>query len=154
DYGVGIVSMIVQVVLAVIVWRTVFDGRASVGGVDQATAVGYAVLAASFQAIVMPARFASVSQRVLHGQIGVDMTRPLGLVPQQLAHSTGGMVARLPVGIAGVLTGLLLGGLRPPDDAGALLAWVVSMALGVANVLMVNLVVGMTSIWTLDASGA
>lgn len=149
----GVIGMAVQVVLTVVVWRVVYSGHGAVAGISKTTAVAYAVLAASFQTIVMPWQFSSIPSRIRLGQIGVDMVRPVPLIAQSLAQATGTMVGRLPIGIAGIATGLALQGLQAPDGAVAGLAWVVSTAAGVANVLLINLAVSMVAFWTLDISG-
>lgn len=153
DTFVAAIGMIIQVVLTVIVWRTVYEGHGHVAGIDQSTAVAYAVLAACFQTIVMPWAFSSIPLRIRLGQIGVDLTRPQSLIAQALAQNAGTMLARLPIGLAGLATGLLLGGLQPPHSVGGGLIWVLSMALGVANVMLANLAMSMVAFWTIDNGG-
>lgn len=153
DTVIGVLSMAVQVLLLVVVWRTVYSGHGEVSGIDERTAVGYAVLAACFTTIVTPWQFSSIPLRIRQGQIGVDLTRPIGLIGQSLAQTLGFMSARIPFGIAGLVTGLLLGGLVAPGSAGLFALWLFSMALGVANVLLCNLIVSMIAFWTLDVSG-
>lgn len=153
DLLLGMVGMLIQVVLTTVAWRAVFAGHGSVAGITKTTAVAYAILAASFQTVVMPWQFSSIPMRILRGQIGVDMMRPVSLIAQALAQSTGTMVGRLPIGAAGIVSGLALKGLKPPDGVLTSLAWVLSMALGVANVLIINLAVSMAAFWTLDIGG-
>lgn len=153
DTAIGVISMAVQVVLIVVVWRTVYSGHGEVSGIDERTAVGYAVLAICFNTIITPWQFSSIPLRIRLGQIGVDLTRPIGLIGQSLAQTIGFMGARIPFGIAGLLTGLLLGGLVPPSSAGLFAIWLLSMALGVANVLLCNLIVSMIAFWTTDVGG-
>ncbi len=149
----GMLGMVVQVVLTIVVWRVVYSGHGAVAGISKTTAVAYAILAASFQTIVMPWQFSSIPTRIRRGQIGVDMVRPASLIAQSLAQAVGTMVGRLPIGVAGILTGLAMQGLRPPAGTVAGIAWVASTAAGVANVLLINLAVSMVAFWTLDISG-
>lgn len=153
DIFVAAIGMIIQVVLTVIVWRTVYAGHHQVAGIGKSTAVAYAVLAACFQTIVMPWSFSSIPMRIRLGQIGVDLTRPQGLISQTLAQNTGTMIARLPIGLIGLATGLTVGGLRAPANVGTALLWVLSMALGVANVMLANLTMSMIAFWTVDNGG-
>lgn len=153
DLFVGIVGMIIQVVLTITVWRVVYGDRDQVAGITENSAVAYAVIAASFQAIVMPWQFSSLPQRIMLGQIGVDLTRPLGLIGQSLAQSVGTLVGRVPIGIAGVLVGLVVGALQPPSSLINTAGWLVSTTLGMMNVLMINLAVSMTAFWTLEIGG-
>lgn len=153
DLMFGIVGLVIQATLTVVVWRVLFVGHDQVAGVGSATAVAYAVLAACLQAVVMPWQFSSLPLRVMRGQIGVDMIRPRSLISQNLAQAGGTMVGRLPLGAAGLVTGLALGAVKAPHTVLDLLASVVSMALGVANIMTINLLVSMTAFWTLEIGG-
>ncbi|GAA0585968.1 hypothetical protein HPO96_10815 [Kribbella sandramycini] len=153
DLWFGIAGLVIQATLTVVVWRVLYAGHDEVAGIDRSTAVSYAVLAAAIQAVIMPWQFSSLPFRVLRGQIGVDMMRPRSLISQNLAQAVGTMVGRLPIGVAGLLTGLALGGVQPPRSAAGLGLWVISMSLGIANILIVNLLVSMTAFWTLEIGG-
>jgi len=149
----GIAGLVIQAALTVIVWRVLYDGQDEVAGVGSATAVAYAVLGACIQAVVMPWQFSSLPQRVIRGQIGVDMMRPRSLISQNLAQSLGTIVGRLPIGAGGLVAGLALGGVQAPHTLLDLVASVVSMALGIANIMTINLLVSMTAFWTLEIGG-
>lgn len=149
----GVLGMAIQVVLTVVVWRVLYDGHDQVAGVGSSTAVAYAVLAASVQAIVMPWQFSSLPMRVRRGQVGVDIMRPRSLISQNLTQAVGTMAGRLPIGLAGLVTGLALGGVQAPRSPLDLVVSVVSMVLGIANIMIINLLVSMTSFWTLEIGG-
>lgn len=153
DLVVGLLTMIIQVVLTTVVWRVVYGGRGQVAGISQQTAVAYAVLAACFQTIVTPWQFSSIPMRIRLGQIGVDLTRPHGLIAQTLAQGVGTIMARTPIGLVGLLVGLALGALRPPHSIGLALVWVGSMVLGIANVQLANVAMSMLAFWTTDVGG-
>lgn len=153
DLLLGIAGLIIQATLTVVVWRVLYAGHDQVAGIGKSTAVAYAVLAACVHAVVMPWRFSSLPQRIMRGQIGVDIVRPRSLISQNLAQALGTMVGRLPIGAAGLATGLALGGVKPPHTMLDLLIWIVSMTLGIANILVMNLLVSMTAFWTLDIGG-
>ncbi|MFD7161124.1 ABC transporter permease [Kribbella sp. NPDC059898] len=154
DLMFGVIGMVIQATLTIVVWRVLYEGHDTVAGVGGSTAVAYAVLAACIQSVVMPWQFSSLPMRIMRGQIGVDMMRPRSLISQNLAQAAGTMVGRLPIGLAGLIIGLALGGVKPPRTPLDLVAWIVSMALGVANIMTVNLLVSMTAFWTLDNGGA
>jgi ABC-2 type transport system permease protein len=149
----GIAGLVIQATLTVVVWRVLYDGRDEVAGIASSTAVAYAVLAAGIQSIVMPWQFSSLPLRIRRGQIGVDMMRPRSLISQNLAEAVGTMVGRLPIGAAGLITGLALGGVQAPHSLLDSLAWVASMVLGIANILTINLLVSMIAFWTLEIGG-
>lgn len=149
----GIAGLIIQTTLTVVVWRVLYAGHDEVAGIGSSTAVAYAVLAACIQSIVMPWQFSSLPVRIMLGQIGVDMMRPRSLISQNLAQAVGTMVGRLPIGAAGLITGLALGGVQAPHTPLDLLAWTVSMVLGIANIMAINLLVSMSAFWTLENGG-
>ena len=153
DLLLGIASMLVQVTLVMIVWDRVYGDADQVSGISRDQIISYAILAACFQTIVMPWNFSSIPQRIRQGQIGVDLIRPHGLIATTLARNAGTMLARLPIGIAGVIWGLLLGAVLPPPNIGYLLAWLLSTALAVTIALLLNLVVSMVAFWTLEIGG-
>ena len=138
DLFIGIVGMIISTALTITVWRVVYGGRAEVAGISESTAVAYAVLAAAVQTVIMPWQFSSLQQRVRLGQVGVDLTRPYGLISQTLAQQVGVLVARLPIGLAGIAIGVVLGAVRLPTGPVAAALFVVSLTLGVANVLLMR----------------
>ncbi|MFG1907349.1 ABC transporter permease [Kribbella sp. NPDC048928] len=149
----GVIGFVIQTVLAVAVWRVLYDGHDEVAGVASSTAVAYAVLAGCIQSVVMPWQFSSLPQRVFRGQIGVDMMRPRSLISQNLAQAAGTMVGRLPIGVAGLAVGLALGGVQAPRSLLDLFASAVSILLGIANIMTINLLVSMIAFWTLETGG-
>lgn len=153
DLAMGILSMIVQVTLTMTVWRVVYGDQQEVAGISRTNAVGYAVLAASFQTIVMPWAFSSIPQRIRKGQIALDLTRPHGLIGQTLAQNFGTMAARAPIGASGIVWAIILGAAQPPAGVPAALCWVLSMALGVTIALLLNLIVSLSAFWTMETGG-
>ena len=153
DLLLGIASMLVQVTLVMIVWDRVYGDADQVSGVSRNQMISYAILAACFQTIVMPWNFSSIPQRIRQGQIGVDLIRPHGLIATTLARNAGTMLARLPIGAAGVIWALLLGAVLPPPNVGYLLAWLCSTALAVTIALLLNLTVSMVAFWTMEIGG-
>ncbi|MFI7121882.1 ABC transporter permease [Amycolatopsis sp. NPDC049868] len=146
-------GLTVQIVLTTTVWRVLYAGKDQVAGVSGAVAASYAILAACLQPVVMPWQFSSLPLRIMRGQIGVDMIRPRSLVSQCLAQASGTMVGRLPIGFVGLLVGLAVHGLEPPASLDRIPLWLISMCLGVANVLIINLLVSMAAFWTLEIAG-
>jgi ABC-2 type transport system permease protein len=153
DVLVGIAALIVQTTLTVVVWRVLYVGRDEVAGIERSTAVAYAVLAGCIQFIVLPSQFSSLPLRIRRGQIGVDMLRPRSLIAQNLTEAAGTLAGRLPIGAAGLVTGVVLGGVQVPHSLRDTLAWAVSMVLGIGNILITNLLVSMAAFWTLDING-
>ncbi|MDX2972174.1 ABC transporter permease [Kribbella solani] len=149
----GVLGLVIQVSLTVAVWRVLYADHDAVAGVGRSTAISYAVLAASIQAVIMPWQFSSLPQRIIRGQIGVDMMRPQSIISQNLVQAIGTMVGRLPIGAAAVIAGLVLGGVQPPSSLLDCVAWAASTTLGIANIMTINLLVSMSGFWTLEIGG-
>lgn len=148
------VLLAVQVALFTVLWRALYVGRdGDVRGADVDTAVGYAVLGLTIAAVLHTSPFWSIESRVREGLIGVDLTRPLGLLAQCLAVQVGYVVAMLPAVIFGLGTGLLLNGLAPPASAADAAAFVISLLLAFAVAQFTTLLMSLSSFWTLEIGG-
>ncbi|MET9270139.1 ABC-2 family transporter protein [Kribbella sp. NPDC003557] len=153
DLVTGAVTLVIQVVLAIAVWRIVYSGRGPVDGVDARTAVAYAAIAACLQSVLLPWQFSSLPMRIRNGQIATDLTRPLGLMWQVFGQNLGVLLARLPLGAIGLAAAGLLGALMLPPGWAAGLLSVVATAGGVVVAMLCNLIVSMVTFWTFEVSG-
>lgn len=153
DLLTGAVTLVIQVVLAIAVWRIVYSGRPPVNGVDGRTAVAYAAIAACLQSALLPWQFSTLPMRIHTGQIATDLTRPLGLVWQALGQNLGVLLARLPLAAAGLAAAGVLGALMLPPGATALALAVVATVFGALIAMLCNLIVSMVAFWTLEISG-
>jgi len=153
DLFISFVNQIVQVALLMVVWRAVYGQAATVNGITKTQSVNYAVLAACLQTAMMPWNFSSLSDRVRGGQIGVDITRPLGLVAQCLAQNVGTMVARLPITVVGLGTAALIGALTLPPSPGTAVWFAISLVLGVVLVMLMSLLMSFVTFCSLEVGG-
>ncbi|MFI5691643.1 ABC transporter permease [Kribbella sp. NPDC051586] len=153
DLFTGAVTLVIQVVLAIAVWRIVYSGRPPVNGVDGTTAVAYAAIAVCLQSALLPWQFSSLPMRIRTGQIATDLTRPLGLMWQALGQNLGVLLARLPLGAIGLAAAGLLGALLLPPGLSALLLAVIATVAGAMIAMLCNLIVSMVAFWTLEISG-
>ena len=144
----------VQIALYTVVWRAIYgtDGVV-VAGADVDTTVGYAILGLTLASVVHTWPGHSIESRVRDGLIGIDLTRPLGLLGQNLAMQTGTVIAALPGVAVGLTVGLLLGGLQPPADPVAGSAFAISLILGFAVAQLITLLMSLSSFWTLEVGG-
>lgn len=149
----GLVSMAARIVLFTLVWRAIYRGQHSVAGVDERTAVAYAILAQVTNAVVNPWPGESIASRVRQGLIGIDLLRPYSLVEQTIVGQLGRAAARLPEAVVGLVVGLALGGLIAPPDVGAALVFPLSLAFAVAVGQLLTFLVSMLAFWTLEIGG-
>lgn len=150
----SLLVLALQIALFSVVWRAVYAGHEGrVAGTDVQTAVGYAVLGLTIAAVLHTSPFWSIESRVRDGLIGIDLTRPIGLINQNLAVQTGYVLAALPAVAVGLGTGLVVGGLTAPKNAGAAVCFVVSLLLAFGVSQLITLLMSLTSFWTLEVGG-
>ena len=150
----SLVVLAVQIALYTVVWRAIYgDDAGLVAGTDVDTAVGYAVLGLTVAGVLNTWPGESIEGRVRDGLIGVDLTRPLGLVVQSLAKQTGFVIASLPAIAVGLATGLLVRGLAPPASPSATVGFVISLVLAFGVSQLITLLMSLSSFWTLEVGG-
>lgn len=154
DVWISLLALVIQVALLMVVWRAVYGDRAVVAGIGRDQAVAYAVLAVCLQTMLMPWNFSGLPLRVRRGLIAVDLTRPQGLIGQNLAQSAGTTAVNAVIGLIGVGWAAILGAARPPHGWTQLATWVLSLVLALALALLLNLLVSMVTFWTTEVGGA
>ncbi len=144
----------VQVALYSVVWRAIYAHQGgTVAGADVETAVGYAVLGLTIASVLDTSPFWSIAARVGDGLIGIDLTRPIGLLTQNFAVQTGYVLAALPAVAVGLATGLVVQGLAPPTSAAAAASFALSLVLAFAVSQLITLLMALTSFWTYEVGG-
>lgn len=153
NLALSVVSVALQTVLLVTVWRAVYAGRGAVAGIGEADAVSYAVIAMLLWHLALPTRLSSLPDRVRDGTIATDVIRPVGVAGQSLLQSVGAIAGAVPGVIAGVLIAFAMGGLRPPASPASAAGFLMAAALGWLLTTMLNLTVSMVAFWTTDTRG-
>ncbi|HEY8787651.1 MAG TPA: ABC-2 family transporter protein [Actinopolymorphaceae bacterium] len=150
----SLVVLAVQVALYAVVWRAIYgDHVGTVAGADVDTAVGYAVLGLTVASVLNVWPGMSIEGRIRDGLIGVDLTRPIGLLTQSLAVQTGYVIAGLPAVVVGLGTGLVVGGLAGPAGVAAATGFAVSLVLAFCVSQLITLLMSLASFWTLEVGG-
>ncbi|MET9311106.1 ABC-2 family transporter protein [Kribbella sp. NPDC003505] len=153
NVALSMVSVALQTVLLVTVWRAVYTNRPAVAGISESDAVSYAVIAMLLWHVALPWQLSSIPERVREGTIATDLIRPVGVVGQSLLQSVGAIVGAIPGVVVGLALGLALGGLTPPATAAAFLGFLLTAALGWLLAALLNLAVSMVAFWTTDTRG-
>jgi ABC-2 type transport system permease protein len=150
----SLVVLAIQIALYAVVWRAIYAGHAgAVAGADVDTAVGYAVLGLTVASVYNLWPGMSIGGRVRDGLIGVDLTRPIGLLTQSLAIQTGYVIAALPAVVVGLGTGIVVGGLAGPAGTAAALGFAVSLVLAFFVSQLITLLMSLAAFWTLEVGG-
>jgi ABC-2 type transport system permease protein len=153
NVALSMVSVALQTILLVTVWRAVYTDRTAVAGISESDAVSYAVIAMLLWHVALPWQLSSIPERVRDGTIATDLIRPIGVVGQSLLQSVGGIVGAIPGVVVGIAIALAVGGLTPPATTGALLGFLLTAALGWLLATLLNLAVSMVAFWTTDTRG-
>lgn len=150
----SLVLLAIQIALYAVIWRAIYGGHAgSVAGADVKTAVGYAVLGLTVASVLNVRPDMSIEGRIREGLIGVDLTRPIGLLTQSLAVQTGMVIAGLPAVVVGLGTGLVVGGLAAPAGPVAAACFALSLALAFCVSQLITLVMSLAAFWILEVDG-
>ncbi|GAA0592287.1 hypothetical protein HPO96_05535 [Kribbella sandramycini] len=153
NLALSMVSVALQTVLLVTVWRAVYSGHGQVAGINEADAVSYAVIAMLLWHIALPWQLSSIPDRVREGTVATDLIRPIGVVGQSLLQAVGATVGAIPGVMVGLAVAFAFGGLEPPASTGALGGFLLTAALGWSIAAMLNIAVSMVAFWTTDTRG-
>lgn len=153
NVAVSMVSVGLQTVLLVTVWRAVYAGRDLVSGVSPERAVAYSVLGLVLGHLSVPWRLSSLPDRVREGTVATDIIRPVGVVGQSFLQSVGAAVGAVPGVVTALVLGALLGAVSLPAGPGALVGFLVTAVLGWLIATLFNLTVSMVAFWTTDTRG-
>jgi ABC-type uncharacterized transport system permease subunit len=149
----GIVLIGVQIYLLTVVWKAAYGGREDVDGIAIGQLLTYITLANLQVFFLRQELDGGIESRIRQGQIGFDLSRPVGYPLQLFASGLGDMIGKLPLLAVAFPVAFIAGELQPPAtvEAGAgyavalVLAWVVSMLL--------NVLIGLVAFWTLEMNG-
>lgn len=153
NWALHFVSVLLQIYILRLVWTAVYAGRSDVDGVGLPQLVAYLTLANLQLSLLWPFIAGYLQDRVREGKIAIDLARPIGLIDLLLAYQLGVSVGTIPFVVLALAPALLLGGVLPPASAVAGLEYLVSLLLAYAIVVLLGLLVGLTSFWTLENGG-
>ncbi len=128
----------VTIYLITLVWRAAYGGQTEVDGIGADQLLVYLTIANLQLYFLRPELAGDIQARIREGQIGFDLSRPVGYPIQLLATATVALVA---------------GELRAPYSPGVALAYLGSLLLAWIVALQLNLLIGFVSFWTLEMTG-
>jgi ABC-2 type transport system permease protein len=94
---VGIFFTGIQIYLLTVVWKAAYGDRTEVDGISISQLLVYLTLANLQVRFLRPDMDQSIQERIRQGQIGFDLSRPVGYPGQLLAGAVGSMIALLPM---------------------------------------------------------
>ena len=153
NFGLHLLGRLLQIYLLKVVWTAVYGGQEAVDGVPLATLIAYLTLANLQTWFIYPEAVDVLPSRVRSGAVALDLARPLGLLPQLVARSSGRTIGVFAMVVVALPVVALVGSLQlPPSfEAGAL--YLLSTVLAYAITLAVGIMLALLSFWTLETNG-
>ncbi len=134
------------------IWEAVYAGRAEVDGVPADTLLVYLTIAALGGWFLPTLTAWTIQERVLSGDIALDLVRPFAFLKQVVAQDIGTSFGYAPTLVVFVPAALLVGSLAPPSPMNGLL-YVVSYALGFLVSCLIGMHVGLLAFWIQQVNG-
>lgn len=148
----SIIAFSIQLYVTRAVWEAVYAGRPEVDGVTAHTLLVYLTISAVGDWF-LPNRVGwTIQERVLSGDIALDLIRPFHYLKQVFAQSVGTGISFLPLLVVFVPAGVIVGSLDPPDPPYVGL-YLVSFALAFVVKFQINLVLGLLAFWMQHVNG-
>jgi len=143
----------VQIYLLTVIWKAAYGDRSEVDGIAIGQLLVYLTLANLQLRFLRPEMDEDIQERIRQGQIGFDLSRPVGYPAQLLAGAAGEMIGSLPLLLVGFPVAFIAGELRGPASAEAGFGYAAALLLAWVVAALLNLLIGLISFWTLEMNG-
>ncbi len=148
----SVLGFMVQLYVTRSVWEAVYAGRNEVDGVSANTLLVYLTIS-SLGSWFLPQMAAwTIQQRVLSGEIALDLVRPFGYLKQVMAQDIGTAFSFAPFLAIFVPAAMLIGSLEPPS-AGSGALYLVSFGLAFAVNSLIGMHLGLLAFWIQQVNG-
>jgi ABC-2 type transport system permease protein len=146
-------SMLLQVCLLRAVWDAVYAGQDQVDGRPLSLVIAYVTIATIQNWLLSPNLAYFLAEHVRDGSVGLELVRPVPFLGRLLAQQLGETAFALPFAIATFPLAVVLGGMLPPASPAAAALYVVSFGLGYGIMVLIGLMIGLASFWTIEIYG-
>jgi len=134
------------------VWEAVYAGRAEVDGIGAETLLVYLTISALGTWFLPQMAAYTIQQRVLSGDVALDLVRPFGYLKQVMAQDIGTAFSFAPFLVIFVPAALLVGSLQPPSAGNGLL-YLVSFGLAFVVNSLIGMHLGLLAFWMQHVNG-
>lgn len=142
----------IQLYVTRAVWEAVYAGRAEVDGITAGTLLVYLTIS-SLGTWFLPNMAAwTIQQRVLSGDVALDLVRPFGFLKQVMAQDLGTALSYIPSLVVFVPAAVLVGSLAPPTAGNALL-YLCSLGLAFLVNSLIGMHIGLLAFWMQQVNG-
>ncbi len=149
----GIFLTGITIYLLTILWKAAYGDRTEVDGVSIQQMLVYLTIANLQLRFLSPEVDQEIEERIREGQIGFDLNRPVSYPMQLVAGAAGQMIGMLPMLFFAVPIAFVFGELRAPASFELGVAYVASLLLAWLVAVELNILIGLTSFWTLEMTG-
>lgn len=149
----SVVAILLRLALLFAIWRAVYR-QESPGALALADLLDYLVVANLQLWLFVPRIGFEISRMVRTGEVLFLFVRPIPILGNLLARQVGytGGTASVPLVIALAVI-VLTAALRPPADPAAAALYVLSAALAYCVGVLISLLIGVGSFWTVEITG-
>ncbi len=146
-------AVLLKVYLLKVVWTAVYAGRGVVDGVELRELIAFITLAQLQVWLMFPLVAAYIQGQVRSGLVALELARPVPWLGQLLAHQVGATASWAPFVLLAVPLAFFLGGVVPPVSLAAGLLYLLSLILAYLVAVLLGMVIGLVSFWTLQTRG-
>ncbi len=143
----------VQIYLLTVIWQAAYGDQTEVDGIAIGQLLVYLTLANLQVWFLRPKMAEDIQERIRQGQIGFDLSRPVGYPSQLMASAVGDMIGGLPMLLVGFPVAVIAGELRGPSTLEAGFGYVAALVLAWIVAALLNLLIGLISFWTVEMNG-
>lgn len=143
----------VQIYLLTVIWRAAYGDRTEVDGISIGQLLVYLTLVNLQVWFLRPKMAEDIQERIRQGQIGFDLSRPVGYPAQLMAGAVGEMIGGLPMLLIGFPVAFIAGELRGPASIEAGFGYAAALLMAWAVAALLNLLIGLISFWTVEMNG-
>lgn len=148
----SVLGFMLQLYVTRSVWEAVYAGRNAVDGISADTLLVYLTIS-SLGTWFLPQMAAwTIQQRVLSGDVALDLVRPFGYLKQVMAHDIGTAFSFAPFLSIFVPAALLVGSLDPPSVGNGVL-YLVSFVLAFVVNSLIGMHLGLLAFWIQHVNG-
>ena len=142
-----------QIYLLTVVWKAAYGDRTDVDGIAIGQLLVYLTLAQLQLRFLQMELDGDIEGRIRLGQIGFDLSRPVGYPSQLLAAAVGDMIGQLPMLAVAFPIALIAGELSGPPSVAVGFGYAAALLLAWILAALLNMLIGLVSFWTLEMSG-
>lgn len=150
---VGLAMTGITIYLLTVVWQAAYAGQDEVGGIGIDQMLVYLTIANLQLYVLRPEISGDIQARIREGQIGFDLSRPVGYPSQLVATAAGDMIGVMPMVLVALPVAFVVGELQAPVSAAAGFAYAGSFLLAWLVAVQLNMLIGLVSFWTLEMTG-